>query len=130
MDAFTELAKMLKERENKQPLSMTTGIVLKPPPNVEIRLNDVIILKKEHLIFSAHMLADYKRDLHLVFNDSNCGQTNVVSVHSHEIERLNVNTKDTQITTLDTIVEGDEVILMPTTDYQFYFVLDKAVRFK
>lgn len=129
-DGLTEFAKLLKERENHIPQSITTGIVITPPPEVTIRLNDVVILNKENLIFSAHMLAGYKRDLHLVFNDENCGQTNVVSMHSHTVQTLNVDTEDAHITTLDTIVEGEEVILMPTTDDQLYFVIDKAVRFE
>jgi hypothetical protein len=129
-DQITELASMFKERDNKLPSSMTTGIVITPPPEVSIRLNEVVILYKDNLVFSAHMLAGYKRELQLVFNDENCGQTNVESLHSHTVESLNVDTNDTKISTLDTIVEGDEVILMPTTDDQLYFVLDKAVRFK
>ncbi|MFJ8261403.1 DUF2577 family protein [Rummeliibacillus sp. NPDC094406] len=129
-DGLTELAILLKERENDIPKSITTGTVITPPPEVTIRLNDVVILNKENLIFSAHMLAGYKRDLHPIFNDENCGQTNVVSMHSHIVQTLNVDTEDAHTTTLDTIVEGDEVILMPTTDDQLYFVLDKAVRFE
>lgn len=130
MDAMTEFAKMFKDRNNNTPPSITTGIVITPPPEVQIRLTNNIILDKTRLVFSAHMLKDYYREIHLKFNDENCGTTNVVAGHSHIVETLNVDTTDANYTTTDTIVAGDEVIIMPTVDEQLYFVFDKAVRYE
>lgn len=137
MDGLTELAIMLKERDNKIPSSMTTGIVISPPPEVQIQLNEVIILKKHHLIFAAHMLKGYIRTADIEgdikFQDTMAGTTTVASLHSHELATVDVDTNyeaKIKMTTTDTIGEGDEVILMPTGDDQLYFVLDKAVRFE
>lgn len=131
-DGMTELAMMFKERSNTTPPSITTGFVLSSTPNPEIRLNDTVILYKENLIFSSHLLEGYGRGIK--FTDSNCGTTTTendggmnASSHKHGIETLNV---DTAMEWTDTLLPGDEVILMPTIDKQLYYVIDRAVRFE
>lgn len=124
-DGFTELATLFKERDQKSPPSVSTGLVISPPPDPRIRLNDVVILHKENLIFAASMLEGYERKLK--FSDTNCGQTTVSNAHSHDIEKINI---DTLAQWTDTIGEGDEVILIPVIDNQLYYVIDKAVRFE
>lgn len=133
-DGLTEFAKLFKQRDNTPSASITTGIIITPPPEVQIRLNEVVVLDKENLLFAAHMLADYEReadysDGNIIFSDSNSGTTET----GGGIVSLNVDTsyeaKHVKIKMIDTIKIGDEVILMPTTDGQLYFVLDKAVRF-
>lgn len=133
-DELTELASLFKERENVPPSSITTGIVISPPPNAKIRLNDVVVLYNRHLVWSAHMLEEYQRELELEgeikFTDSNCGSTS----DGATVTILNVDTKfeanNVKMTTKDTIKEGDEIIIMPVIDNELYYVLDKAVRFK
>ncbi|MGE7838003.1 DUF2577 domain-containing protein [Viridibacillus arvi] len=136
-DGLTEFAKMFKDRDNKTPSSITTGIVITPPPEITIKLNDVVVLSKENLIFSAHMLKEYYREAdiegELRFTQSNAGQTSVADAHSHGVETVNIDTNyeaKVKITMTDTIQKDDEVILMPTMDQQLYFVIDKAVRFE
>ncbi len=65
MDSITTLARMLKENENPKPVSMSTGIVISPPPNAQIRLNDTVILGNNRLVFAAHILEDYEREIEL-----------------------------------------------------------------
>ncbi|MCI1745131.1 MAG: DUF2577 domain-containing protein [Heyndrickxia oleronia] len=133
-DELTALASLFKERENKPPSSITTGIVISPPPNAKIRLNEVVILNNSHLVWSAHMIEEYKRELELEgdikFSDSDCGSTS----DGATVTTLNVDTnfeaKNVKMTTKDTIKEGDEVIIMPVSDNELYYVLDKAVRFE
>lgn len=133
-DGLTELAMMLRDRDNAPTASITTGIVITPPPEVQIRLNEVVVLDKENLVFAAHMLKDYEREAdytggNIIFSDSNSGTTE----SGGGIVSLNVDTsyeaKHVKIKMIDTIKEGDEVIMMPVADGQTYFVLDKAVRF-
>jgi hypothetical protein len=132
MDGLTELAKIFKDRDNQTVPSITAGTVIAPPPEVEIRLNEFTVLKKDRLIFSAHMLKEYKRELELEgeikFTDSNAGSTSDGS----SVINLNVDTnyeaKKVKLTMKDTIKAGDEVIIMPTMDEQLYVVIDKAVR--
>jgi hypothetical protein len=103
MDGLTQLAKILKERENPSIPSVTIGTVITPPPEVEIRLNERIILKKDRLIFLAHMLNNYIRE-------------------------ADINGDMITVKWTDTVKPGDEVSLLPTADEQLYIVLDKAVR--
>lgn len=133
-DGLTEFAKLFIDRDNTPSSSMTTGIVITPPPEVQIRLNEVVVLDKEKLIFAAHMLVDYEREAdfsegNIIFSDSNSGTTET----GGGIVSLNVDTvyeaKHVKIKTVDTIKKDDEVILMPVADGQIYYVLDKAVRF-
>lgn len=119
MDSITTLAKLLKQNENPKPVSMSTGIVISPPPNAQIRLNDTVILGNNRLVFAAHVLEDYEREIELEgdirFTDS-------------PFQRFEA--KEVKSTTKDTLKEGDEVILLPTADEQLYFVVGKAVRFE
>lgn len=130
VDGITALAAMFKGNENITPPSITTGTVITPPPHTQIRLNDVIILDNSNLIFGASLLGGYNRNLK--FTATNCGHTdlvndggNGVSAHSHDIERLDI---DVDAEHGQTLVKGDEVILVPTVGGQLYYVLDKAVR--
>lgn len=137
-DGLTELAKLFKDRDNRPPSSITTGIVISPPPQAEIRLNAETILYNRQLVWSAHMLMDYQREIELegkiLFQDSNAGTTGSSDGHSHSIETLSVDTTfqaiEVKLKTINTVQAGDEVILMPVSDNQLYFVLDKAVRFE
>jgi len=119
MDPITTLARMLKENENPKPVSMSTGIVISPPPNAQIRLNETVILYNNQLVFAAHVLDDYEREMVLEgeirFSDS--------PFQSYEAKEVKAKAKDT-------LKEGDEVILLPTADEQLYFVVGKAVRFE
>lgn len=131
-DQLTEFALMFKERDAKTPPSTTTGIVLAPPPEPQIRLNEVVVLYKDKLIFASHMVDGYERHVKLI--DHNCGTTTTVndggdnaSSHNHEIEELRI---DTVMEWTDTIKVGDEVIIIPVIDNQLYYVIDKAVRFE
>lgn len=119
MDSITALARMLKENENPKPVSMSTGIVISPPPNAQIRLNDTVILYNNQLVFAAHILEDYEREIELE------GDIRFTDSPFQTFEA-----KEVKSTTKDTLKEGDEVILLPTADEQLYFVLAKAVRFE
>lgn len=124
-DGLTELAIMFKERNQKSPMSITTGFIEAIPPEPLIRLDDVIVLDKTQLIFASNLVAGYERKIK--FTDENCGTTTTNDLHNHGIEILNV---DTLMQWTDTLVIGDEVILMPVADGQLYHVIDKAVRFE
>lgn len=119
MDSITTLAKILKDKENPKPVSMSTGIVISPPPNAQIRLNDTVILGNNRLVFAAHVLEDYEREIELE------GDIQITDSPFQTFEAKEVKSK-----TKDTLKEGDEVILLPTADEQLYFVVGKAVRFE
>lgn len=134
MDGITELAKMFKERDNKPYLGPQIGEVIDPPPNIKVKLGDKIILTKDNLVIAAKALNDYTRQISISgdisFADSNCGSTGISSSHSHTIETINIDTQYNANGTLlytDTLKKGDKVILIPSTNEQLYFLIDKAV---
>lgn len=140
MDGVSELAVLFKERDNKYYLGPQIGKVISPLPEIKIALGEKIILVKEHLIIASHILKGYEREFsvegQLKFSDSYAGMTEEAYVsqhgfHQHEIESLKVNTdyeSTGKIRWTDSLEEGDEVILIPTTNEQQYYVIDKVVR--
>lgn len=131
VDGVTEFAKIFKSLEPKDTPSITTGTVIAPPPNAQIRLNDVIVLDNTNLIFAASLLNTHTRMVE--FKTTNAGKTDSVNdggqgarSHSHVVETLDVKTR---VKYTDTLKAGDTVILVPVTDGQMYYVLDRAVMF-
>lgn len=140
MDGISELAMLFKERDNKYYLGPQIGKVISPLPEIKIALGDKIILVKEHLIISSHILKDYEREFsiegQIQLSQENAGETDNASVgdhgsHGHKLASLNLDTQyqsTGKIKWTDSLKEGDEVILIPTTNEQQYYVIDKVVR--
>lgn len=135
-DPYVEMAKMLKERDNKIYSGYNVGEIVEDFPSIKIRTDENILLDKEELLFSAHLLRDYEWEYEIVegeiqFVDTNCGDTTVDSLHSHQIESLNVDTNTLKskgkIKWVNTIKKGDKVLLIPSGDEQTYVVIDKVV---
>ena len=59
---------------NNIPTTNLIGVVLKPPPNIEIKYNNIVLTKKEVYI-SHYLLAGYRREAqgHLVSATQNRG---------------------------------------------------------
>lgn len=126
MDGATRLAKMFKDRENRTYLGPQIGVVISPPPEVQIGLGEKIMLTKEQLVFAALLLAGYQRETEISQTSNLSGSTAPADGHAHTYQSLGmVGT----IKLTDTLKAGDEVILIPSADEQLYFVVDKAVRF-
>lgn len=140
MDGISELAMLFKERDNKYYLGPQIGKVISPLPEIKIALGEKVILVKEHLIIASHILEDYEREFslegHLKFSDSDAGRTEEAFVsqhgfHMHNIEFIKANTdyqSTGKIKWTDSLKKGDEVLLIPTTNEQQYYVIDKVVR--
>ena len=129
MDAISDLAKMFKERENILYPGPQIGKIINPPPEIRVRIGDRIVLTSEHLIISAHVLDNYERNFEMQ-NPLVNGLTNAAAVgdhgtHTHNIATINLSGS---LRYVDTLKNGDEVILIPASDGQRYFLIDKAVR--
>jgi hypothetical protein len=128
MDGISELAKMFKERESRPYVGPRVGKVTSPPPEIKITLEDGIILDKTHLVIAAHVLQDYEREAKIPLTNAE-GTTDSKNVgdhgsHNHNIETVGL---DGKIQFIDTLKPGDKVILIPSTNEQVYFLIDKAV---
>jgi len=136
-EQMVEFAKMFKERDNMPYEGYSIGEVVEGFPEIAIKLDAQRILYKDRLVFAAHILKDYEREFELEgeiqFTDENCGETNVMSLHSHSIESLNVDSQTLKakgkVKWTDVIKKDDKVILVPNADHQKYIVIDKAVTF-
>lgn len=134
-NGIVELAILFKERNNKEYMGIQIGKVVSALPDIKISLGDNILLDKSHLVFGASVLNGYKRKYSISgtiqFSETDCGTTDYSGNHRHSISTLDVDTTytaDGDLTLTDTLVVGDEVILIPTEDEQTFFVIDKAVR--
>lgn len=83
--SVVELAKMLKERENKTPTGPVVGMIVSPPPSIQVSIGDKIMLDGSDLFIASKVLEG-------------------------------------------PLIKGDPVILIPSTDEQTYFLIDRAVR--
>jgi len=121
------IAPFLKERENKSTLGIMVGKVISISP-YRIRIDEKIILEQEDLVFSASLLKDYSREFIV---ENIVGNTNSVydggmgaSSHSHSLTDLSGNIKYT----LDLLLVNDEVIIIPTSNLDRWYVIDKVGR--
>ena len=139
MDGIGKLAKLFKERENKPYIGPQIGKVIRSFPNIRIRLGNKIILEKEHLIISQQLMKK-QGTFNLSANKElkNVGKITLETLDtiSGETQTLNYEIVDLEIDKIEEtnieIVYGlemdDEVILIPTTNQQEYYVIDKVVR--
>ncbi|NLW92365.1 MAG: DUF2577 domain-containing protein [Syntrophomonadaceae bacterium] len=124
MDHIVELARMLKERENTPYLGPMLGVVVAAPPDICVKLGDQILLYKDDLVIAAHVLSGYKRKA--TYTGTFPTSTELVgSPYEHQHSVTSPMSGD--IETTDTLAVGDQVILIPTTNAQIYYLIDKAV---
>ncbi|WP_432406724.1 DUF2577 family protein [Wukongibacter sp. M2B1] len=143
MDGISELARLFKDRENKLYLGPQTGRVISSFPNIKIKLGDKIVLDKKHLIISEQLIkkrgrftlkaketVDYPGKItleKLIPGDGENGDT--IQTLDYDIADIQINRIDqTEIEIkYDGLKVGDEVIMIPTTNEQKYYVIDKVV---
>ena len=117
MNAITEMAKILKERENPSIQGICIGKVISAPPQITIAVNG-FILGSSNIVIAAHLLPSYKR------NTSPTVTVSSASVGDHGSHSHSVGITD--ITFTDTLKAGDRVIVMVSVDDSTYFILDKV----
>ena len=143
MDGIAKLASLLKDRDNQPYLGPQVGVVVEPPPNLRVSLGDKIILESADLIVAAHVLDGYQRE-ELIKGEIEItgatGQATYVQPPPPDSPEISESwgfigktlegqeTITCKMTYTDTLKAGDEVILIPSTDEQRYFLVDKAVR--
>lgn len=132
MNGIVDIAKMLKERDNPQALGVSIGTVVSPMPNIQIRLSDKILLEKENLAISAHVLPGYERTAVVaMLADEPVGNIDAyVSAPPstrYTVTKMNLQNVPATIEYTDSLKKGDKVILIPTADGQTFYVIDKVV---
>ncbi len=121
-DPMTEILGVMREVGAKDnPPTMLVGEVIAPPPAIQIRINDIVLDRKDVWI-SEYLLAGYRREArgHI---KSGTQPASCCTSHAHGID--NDYTDDVVYT--DTLKPGDKVSVMPMSGSQQYIVLDKVV---
>lgn len=111
------------------------GEVISPPPNIQVKLGEKIILTKDNLVIAAHVLYEYSREININGNISTTDESGSITLKLSTPQTYTVVTgKENAKTTItgtmtytDTLKKGDKVILIPATNEQLYFLVDKAV---
>lgn len=147
-----EFATVFKKLKNRNFLGAVVGSVLEPPPNLRIIINDKIILEKEHIYISSHILNGYKRKLDIeasielegkeflleaspcVINDTSAGGPRMItSIPEGQTSKVKLKgdiNGGGSIEFTDTLVKGDMVLLIASSDNQNFFLIDKGEKLK
>jgi len=106
--------------QSELPARTRIGVVLAPPPAIQVRLDDITLTAKDCYI-SSYLLPNYTR--HVVGETSYRGGGSgypAYESHNHPI--------DNDETWTDTLVPGDLVLVVPLENDQLYVIADKVVK--
>ncbi|MGP1563007.1 DUF2577 family protein [Filifactor alocis] len=119
-----DIAKELKGRDNPTKIGVIIGEVATTLPNIKIKaLDGKMILTKEMLYFTSGMInKEYKPKISL--KNGNATLT-ASTTENYKIEGFDVDKEGGTVTLFFELKPGDKVLLIPTTDEQSFFVVDK-----
>lgn len=134
---FSNIFKALK---NKNYIGTVIGEVIETFPNLRVSISDKIIIEKDNIVVSNHLMSNYKREFDFEGKITLNSQTELAlagvngqaienpSGHQHDI---NFNENDFKakgkIKFTDTLLKGDIVLLIASSDNQIFFLIDKGV---
>lgn len=124
-----DLAKLFKERDNKNPFGAILGDVIGVEPLKIAILGNKAILTEEQCYLCSSLVNNYlnKADLrvkdysvNVTATDSNGDTLNSISVNDKNDYNIEVKFKEV-------LKVGDKVLCLPTADGQTFFIIDKVV---
>lgn len=128
---------MFKARDNPEWLGAVTGEVVKAPPELEVKLENKAIVKNHKIIISIEKIIGYKRTYSLEGNitqydfDNTTSSEPVPNHPSHPIPKLSgkgTYQAEGTIQWTDTLKVGDKVLMLPTNEEEYFYLIDKVVR--
>lgn len=131
------LAKLFKDRDNPVWLGAVTGEVIKAPPELEVKLQSGVIIKKHKIMVSIEKLEGYQRTYSLEGNITEYAFDNTTSSEpvpqhpSHPIKKLagkGTYKAEGTIKWTDTLKVGDTVLMLPTNKEEYFYLIDRVVR--
>ncbi len=133
-----KLAKLFNDRTNPFHIYVCTGTVISVSP-LQVQFGDSIILTKDHLIVAAHLLAGYKRQIEIddaqlsdIVSSSGTttltgsGGSNTYTINDMDVTNATSTKITATMTYTDTLVEGDNVILIPDGDHKAWYLVGKV----
>lgn len=131
------LARMLKARDNPLWVGAVTGEVVKAPPQLEVKLENGVIIKNHKIMISIEKIIGYQREFSLkgtinsitinaTTSNKPCslGATNQHGTIKGNGEYETIGT----IQWTDTLKVGDKVLMLPTNENEYFYLIDKVVR--
>lgn len=96
------------------------GMVLAPPPDIQVQLNNIVLTRKDVYI-SAYLLSGYTRHVKGETSDA-AGGSGEAAYESHR------HPVDNDETWTDTLKAGDLVSVIPMEGDQLYIIEDRVVK--
>lgn len=112
-----------KQGASSNPPTLQIGIVIEPPPNLIIRVNDLPI-DKDNILIADYLLKGHRRRI-TIPEVSTTGETNEADGHNHSVDKVGI--VDAEVTLLDTLESGDQLAVLPTSDMQTYIIMARVV---
>lgn len=135
--AINKLALMFKSRDNPVFLGAITGEVVKAPPELEVKLENGVTIKNKKIMISIEKIVGYERAYSLEGNiteydfDNTTKSSPVPNHPAHPIPKLKgkgTYKAEGKIKWTDTLKIGDKVLMLPTNDHKYFYLIDKVVR--
>lgn len=131
-----DITAIFKARDNPDWVGAVTGEVMAPPPAIEVKLFNDIVVKANKIIICEEKKAGYLREFALTgeiteYSFQNTTNTEVASNHSHPIKSLagkGTFSAEGEIRWTDELKKGDKVLMLPTNGHELYYLIDKVVK--
>lgn len=138
-NALNKMALMIKERDNLKWIGAITGEVVKAPPELEVKLESGIIIKNKKIMISVEKIVGYKRTFSIngnIDNEDMTVQSSNMTLagqgpHQHTLKTFEAKGSYKSTGTIewtDTLNVGDTVLMLPTNDHKYFYLIDKVVR--
>lgn len=136
-ELILEFAKFLKELKNPFFLGAVTGTVVVAPPNLQVKLESGIIIKKHKIMLSIEKINGYCREFKIdgeIQQDMNYTSSDMIPAgqgpHKHKLISFGAKgsyTSTGKITWTDTLKVGDIVLMLPTNNHKYFYLIDRVV---
>ncbi|MGL6114415.1 MAG: DUF2577 family protein [Cetobacterium sp.] len=135
-ESILEFAIFLKSLTNPSWLGAITGEVESPPPNLSVKIHNKTTIYNNKILISSEKLNGYKREFSLdgkiVEENINLESSSMTKAgqgpHEHILKSFkgSGNYSATGIITwTDTLKKGDKVLLIPTNNHEYFYLIDK-----
>ncbi len=134
--SILKLAGIISQRNKPVWLGAITGEVVNPPPNLQVKIQNNLIIKSHKIMIAIEKINGYFREYSLEgditeYNLKNTTSTEIASNHAHAIKSLvgkGIYKARGKITWTDTLKKGDLVLMLPTNKSEYFYLIDRVVR--
>lgn len=136
-EKITELANYIKTLKNPVFLGAVTGTVVVAPPNLQVKLENGIVIKKHKIMIALEKINGYFREFKIegkIQQNMNYTSSDMIPAgqgpHKHKLISFGAEgsyTSTGTITWTDTLKVGDIVLMLPTNNHKYFYLIDRVV---